>query len=194
MTPPTEPREIATALERVNVIAHPTVVMRRDALHAVGGYRPAYLRGEDYDLWLRVSERHDLYNLPDRLFLYRRSPDQVSEKHILVQAIGAACARYAAQQRRAGLPDPFEGATSLPSLDQIDAVLCSSGVGARMRLEVIDSIKYSPEAMSGGGLELMQAHLRDGGTKQGFWRTAGRMVKMGMIPQALTLSLDLMRY
>lgn len=191
---PENPADIRERLMAASAMCHPSVMMRRDVIRALGGYRAAFRHCEDYDLWLRVSERHDLYNLPDRLFLYRRSPDQVSEKHILVQAIGAACARYAAQQRRAGLPDPFEGATSLPSLDQIDAVLGSSGVGARMRLEVIDSIKYSPEAMSGGGLELMQAHLRDGGTKQGFWRTAGRMVKMGMIPQALTLSLDLMRY
>lgn len=191
---PEHPADIRERLMAASAMCHPSVMMRRDVIRALGGYRAAFRHCEDYDLWLRVSERHDLYNLPDRLFLYRRSPDQVSEKHILVQAIGAACARYAAQQRRAGLPDPFEGATSLPSLDQIDAVLGSSGVGARMRLEVIDSIKYSPEAMSGGGLELMQAHLRDGGTKQGFWRTAGRMVKMGMIPQALTLSLDLMRY
>ena len=191
---PEHPADIRERLMAASAMCHPSVMMRRDVIRSLGGYRAAFRHCEDYDLWLRVSERHDLYNLPDRLFLYRRSPDQVSEKHILVQAIGAACARYAAQQRRAGLPDPFEGATSLPSLDQIDAVLGSSGVGARMRLEVIDSIKYSPEAMSGGGLELMQAHLRDGGTKQGFWRTAGRMVKMGMIPQALTLSLDLMRY
>ncbi|WP_273304339.1 glycosyltransferase [Sphingomonas ursincola] len=191
---PEHPADIRERLMAASAMCHPSVMMRRDVIRALGGYRAAFRHCEDYDLWLRVSERHDLYNLPDRLFLYRRSPDQVSEKHILVQAIGAACARYAAQQRRAGLPDPFEGATSLPSLDQIDAVLGSNGVGARMRLEVIDSIKYSPEAMSGGGLELMQAHLRDGGTKQGFWRTAGRMVKMGMIPQALTLSLDLMRY
>ena len=191
---PEHPADIRERLMAASAMCHPSVMMRRDVIRSLGGYRAAFRHCEDYDLWLRVSERHDLYNLPDRLFLYRRSPDQVSEKHILVQAIGAACARYAAQQRRAGLPDPFEGATSLPSLDQIDAVLGSNGVGARMRLEGIDSIKYSPEAMSGGGLELMQAHLRDGGTKQGFWRTAGRMVKMGMIPQALTLSLDLMRY
>jgi glycosyltransferase involved in cell wall biosynthesis len=191
---PEHPADIRERLMAASAMCHPSVMMRRDVIRLLGGYRAAFRHCEDYDLWLRVSEHHDLYNLPDRLFLYRRSPDQVSEKHILVQAIGAACARYAAQQRRAGLPDPFEGATSLPSLDQIDAVLGSTGVGARMRLEVIDSIKYSPEAMNGGGLELMQAHLRDGGTKQGFWRTAGRMVKMGMIPQALTLSLDLMRY
>lgn len=191
---PEHPAQIRERLMVASAMCHPSVMMRRDMIRALGGYRAAFKHCEDYDLWLRVSESHDLYNLPDRLFLYRRSPDQVSEKHILVQAIGAACARYAAQQRRMGLADPFEGADTLPSLDQIDTLVGSSGVGARMRLEVIDSIKYSPDAMNGGGLDLMKAHLREGGTKQGFWRTAGRMVKMGMIPQALTLSLDLVRY
>jgi len=191
---PEQPEDIRERLMVASGICHPSVMMRRDVIRALGGYRAAFRHCEDYDLWLRVSEHHDMMNLRDRLFLYRRSPDQVSEKHILVQAIGAACARYAAQQRRTGRPDPFEGATSLPSLDTIDAVLGTQGVGARMRLEVIDSVKYSRDAMTSGGLELMQAHLREGGTKHGFWRTAGRLVKLGMIPQALTLSYDLVRY
>jgi len=191
---PEQPRDIRERLMVASAMCHPSVMMRRDVIRALGGYRAAFRHCEDYDLWLRVSEQHDMYNLPDRLFLYRRSPDQVSEKHILVQAIGAACARFAARERRAGRADPFEGATALPSLDQIDAVLGTEGLGARMRLEVIDSIKYSPDAMNDGGLALMQAHLREGGTKDGFWRTAGRLVKLGMLPQALSLSFDLVRY
>ncbi len=191
---PEHPADIRERLMAASAMCHPSVMMRRDVIRALGGYRAAFRHCEDYDLWLRVSEQHDMYNLPNRLFLYRRSPDQVSERHILVQAIGAACARFAARERRAGRADPFEGATALPSLDQIDAVLGTQGLGARMRLEVIDSIKYSPDAMNEGGLALMQAHLREGGTKDGFWRTAGRMVKLGMLPQALTLSYDLVRY
>lgn len=191
---PATPADIRDRLMVASAMCHPSVMMRRDVVRALGGYRAAFRHCEDYDLWLRVSERHEMRNLPDRLFLYRRSPDQVSERHILVQAIGAACARYAARERRAGRPDPFEGADSLPSLDTVDAFLGTRGVGARMRLEVIDSIKYSRDALAGGGLELMKAHLREGGTKQGFWRTAARMVKLGMIPQALTLSYGLVRY
>ncbi len=191
---PEHPQQIRDRLIVASAMCHPSVMMRRDTIRALGGYRAAFRHCEDYDLWLRVSEQHDLKNLPARLFLYRRSPDQVSEKHILVQAIGAACARFAAQERRAGRTDPFDGASSLPSLDTIDSVLGTPGLGARMRLEVIDSIKYSRDAIAEGGLDLMKAHLREGGTKNGFWRTAVRMVKLGMIPQAFTLSYDLLRY
>lgn len=191
---PEQAQDIRERLMVASAMCHPSVMMRRDVIRSVGGYRAAFRHCEDYDLWLRVSELYDMRNLPERLFLYRRSPDQVSERHILVQAIGAACARFAAQERRAGRTDPFEDATSLPSLDTIDAMLGTSGLGARMRLEVIDSIKYSRDAMAGGGLDLMQAHLREGGAKHGFWRTAGRLVKLGMIPQAISLSIDLVRY
>ena len=57
-----EPDERGTLLLRANPIAHPTVVMRRDAVGAVGGYREAYLRAEDYDLWLRLAEHGKLAN------------------------------------------------------------------------------------------------------------------------------------
>jgi hypothetical protein len=36
--------------------AHPTVVMRRDAFHQVGGYRLQAKRWEDVDLYLRLAE------------------------------------------------------------------------------------------------------------------------------------------
>lgn len=191
---PEHTADIRKRLMVASAMCHPSVMMRRDVICSLGGYRAAFRHCEDYDLWLRVIEHYDMENLPDRLILYRRSPDQVSEKHILVQAIGAACARYAARERLAGRTDPFAGASVLPSLDQIDAALGTQGLGARMRLEVIDSVKYSPDAIKAGGLSLMKAHLREGGTKKGFWRTAGRLVKLGMIPQAAELSVDLVRF
>ena len=45
--------------------------MRRAAVEAVGGYRRAYLRAEDYDLWLRLAERGKLANLQEPLLEYR---------------------------------------------------------------------------------------------------------------------------
>jgi glycosyltransferase EpsE len=38
-------------------VVHPSVVMRRRALHEVGGYDPSAIRLEDYDLWLRMLAR-----------------------------------------------------------------------------------------------------------------------------------------
>ena len=53
-------------------MAHPTVMMRREVVVAVGGYRPEYEWIEDLDLWLRMAEVGRLANLPDVLLCYRQ--------------------------------------------------------------------------------------------------------------------------
>ncbi|RZS91288.1 glycosyl transferase family 2 [Motilibacter rhizosphaerae] len=61
-----------------NPLAHPTVVVRRAALEAVGGYRLDRPGAEDHDLWLRLSPLGRLDNLPDSLLRYRRHPGSVT--------------------------------------------------------------------------------------------------------------------
>jgi hypothetical protein len=60
-----------------NAIAHPTVVMRREALLAVGGYRPDRVPSEDLDLWIRLSAIGKLANVNDQLLRYRRHTETV---------------------------------------------------------------------------------------------------------------------
>jgi glycosyltransferase involved in cell wall biosynthesis len=52
-------------------INHPSVMMRRKAVLAVGGYRVKMMPAEDLDLWLRMSEHGRLANLPDVITRYR---------------------------------------------------------------------------------------------------------------------------
>jgi hypothetical protein len=75
------------------------VMLRAAALADVGGYRPAYRSAEDYDLWLRLSERYELANLPDPLLYYRVYPDQVSVRQLDQQILSVVGARAAARQR-----------------------------------------------------------------------------------------------
>jgi glycosyltransferase involved in cell wall biosynthesis len=53
-------------------IYHPAVMMRRDALETVGGYRDL-CPAEDFDLWLRLGEVGQLANLSQPLFIWRRT-------------------------------------------------------------------------------------------------------------------------
>ncbi len=85
---PTSSRQIAALLPRRNCLVHPTVMLRRTALEAVNGYRLDYV--EDYDLWLRLSESHDLANLEEPMILYRRHPAQISLHMLEKQATRAA--------------------------------------------------------------------------------------------------------
>jgi hypothetical protein len=88
-----------------SALAHPTVMMRRDAVMAVGGYRPAFEPAEDLDLWLRLAERGRLANLGAVLLKYRVHPTSVSQRRRVEQqrrsyeAVAEAC-------HRRGRPSP----------------------------------------------------------------------------------------
>jgi glycosyltransferase involved in cell wall biosynthesis len=107
-TPPATHDAIVAALARSNPMAHPTVVMRRTALAAVGGYRPAYVRAEDYDLWLRLAEGHRFANIEDPLLLYREATG-FRAPTFRRQVESEMLARHTAGLRRAGKPDPSGG-------------------------------------------------------------------------------------
>lgn len=64
---------------------HPTVMMRRQAVEKIGGYREQYKHVEDYDLFLRLAEIGRLANLAEPL-IYRRMHDgSACVKHHVVQ-------------------------------------------------------------------------------------------------------------
>ncbi|MFG0333991.1 MAG: glycosyltransferase family 2 protein [Maioricimonas sp. JB049] len=52
------------------IAAHGSVLMRRDVLQAVGGYRNCFYYAQDSDLWLRMAEAGSLCVVPE--VLYRR--------------------------------------------------------------------------------------------------------------------------
>lgn len=58
-------------------LVHGSVMMRRQAFDAVGGYRDAFRFSQDFDLWLRMAERFDLDNLPEILCRWRMNPEGV---------------------------------------------------------------------------------------------------------------------
>ena len=112
-------------------VAHPAVIMRRDAVLKAGGYRKAFLSyAEDYDLWLRMSDLgYAIANLPQPLLNYRWHGANVSEVHWQAQRRSSILARLAHRVRKAGLPDPFEG------VETIDAELIRT-VPAHLRQDL----------------------------------------------------------
>ncbi|CUH20550.1 Putative glycosyltransferase EpsE [Jannaschia seosinensis] len=83
---------------------HPSVMMRRDAVLAVGGYHPDFHGAEDHDLWLRMAEIGQLENLPDVLIKYRIHAGSISSTKRDLQRQLCLCACEAAWQRR-GISD-----------------------------------------------------------------------------------------
>jgi hypothetical protein len=112
---PTSSRAVRRTLPHRNCLAHPAVTLRKSALERMSGYRIDHV--EDYDLWLRLSERFDLANLPEVVILYRQHTRQVSLVALEEQSKRLLAVRAAARARRAGSADPLCG------LDLIDAAV-----------------------------------------------------------------------
>jgi len=86
---------------------HSSVMMRREAFAAAGGYRKGLNLAEDYDLWLRIAERGEIGNLPDRLVRYRMHAESATALKPVRLAVATACVVAAGEARRRGLPEPF---------------------------------------------------------------------------------------
>jgi glycosyltransferase involved in cell wall biosynthesis len=75
---PTESNSIEKSLKIRNVIAHPSVMYRREAVFAAGLYRSEFNGAEDYDLWLRLAKIGKIINIQTPLTKYRIHNNQFS--------------------------------------------------------------------------------------------------------------------
>ncbi|TCM17367.1 glycosyl transferase family 2 [Novosphingobium sp. PhB165] len=175
------------------LICHPAAMFRRDIVLAVGGYHAAFRHCEDLDLWLRLASVTRMGNIPERLVRYRRYPGQVSSRHATEQQIGTAIARLAWQERQAGHGDPTALLDRLPSIDDLDALFDRPGTARAVREQVALGLLYSSAALRDEGFELLMTHLREGGRREGMWRTVARLVRFGEPMRALRLAATLTR-
>jgi hypothetical protein len=82
-------------------------MVRKEAFDLAGGYRPVFLQAEDYDLWLRISERFECANLKDVVLKYRIHPYQVSMRKREQQTLCVLAAQASAAARKSGNSDPL---------------------------------------------------------------------------------------
>lgn len=185
---PVDDAEVRAAMGSRNVLCHPSVVMRRDLVRDAGGYRRQFVHCEDRDLWLRLSERSKLASLPEALTYYRRSPGQVSNRHVVVQAVGAAMAWLAHVEREAGRPDPFDGLDMLPPIESLDERLGRPGAASLVRAKALPQLIYTPAGLSPQVFGMVLDQIAEGGEVVQAWRLVGRLVKFGQPGRAFRLA------
>lgn len=169
-------------------LSHPSVMYRRDVVLSVDGYHGAFRHCEDYDLWLRLASVTRLANIPERLLRYRHYDDQVSRRHATEQQTGAAVAFLAYNERKAGRPDPTANLERLPPIDGLDELFGREGLASWARSRVATGLVYSKEGMGGEGFDLLLRHLREGGKREGMWRTVIRLLRFGEPARAVRLA------
>ncbi len=75
---PTQPNEIRCHLLFYSALAHPTAIMRKSFLDASGIiYSERYKTAQDYDFWLRCSEKTSLANIGEALVQLRQHPHKI---------------------------------------------------------------------------------------------------------------------
>lgn len=181
---PASPAAIRRELVDRNCIAHPTVVMRRAAVMAVGGYRAPFAHCEDYDLWLRLSEHHDLVNLEEPLLRYRlhgaQSAWQAQETRILSELGAVAAGRL----RRAGEPEPMlpEGAIDRAFLRA--AGMSDAAIAGEVRARAMRSARDATvRGLSRPALAALTLALRRGGPGIG-WRLRAASATLARLTRA----------
>jgi len=114
VAPPSEPGRIRWRLLIENVFAHGSVILRRDAVMAAGGYDESCDFAQDYDLWLRLaSAGFELGALPDVLYRHRVRPGRECDAPSAGQSAVAARALLRAWSELAGEPEA-KNATNPP--------------------------------------------------------------------------------
>lgn len=173
------------------LLAHPAVMYRRELVLSVGGYHAAFKHCEDLDLWLRLATCTRIANIPEKLIRYRHYAEQVSSRHATEQQIGAAVAKIAYRERLAGRTDPTESLERLPPVDELDALFGRDGIAREVRARVAPGLLYSKAGLRDQGFDLVIRHLREGGAREGMWRTVARLVRFGEPARAARLAATL---
>ncbi|WP_341768592.1 hypothetical protein, partial [Escherichia coli] len=95
------------------------------------------------------------------------------------------------QERKAGRPDPTATLDALPPLDGIDALFGREGLARAVRARVAPSLLYSRAGLRDDGFDLVRRHIRDGGAREGMWRTVARLLRFGEPHRAALLAATL---
>ncbi len=77
-------------------IAHPAAMFRKQAFLALGGYDENFKYAQDLDLWFKFIAKYKVANLPEFLFLWRRTPGGIGVAKFKKQRHFAQLARWRA--------------------------------------------------------------------------------------------------
>ncbi|MDD5634070.1 MAG: glycosyltransferase [Candidatus Omnitrophica bacterium] len=81
-------------------LSHSTCMFRKQVFQDVGGYRAEFRRAQDYDLFLRISEKNKIYNIPEVLLAHRFSIERATISDRRTQLLFTEVARRLASQRK----------------------------------------------------------------------------------------------
>lgn len=127
-------RDLKAELRLRNPFVHSSVMFDKAVAERCGGYRIAFDGAEDFDLWLRMSERGEIAIQPATLTQYRIHGGNVSATAAVRQVISNRLAMRCAELRSQGLPDPTEAWTEAPDRKRLLSTDAVSDAGRLLAL------------------------------------------------------------
>ena len=102
-----------------NCLAHGSAMIRTSCLRNIGLYDETIPKTQDYDLWLRLSEKYKLANIPEYLYYWRSHKGNISIKNYNEQIHYGEVAKVKAKRRKKGCAFPEH--SSLPGISVLMA-------------------------------------------------------------------------
>ena len=138
--PPVRPEEMRWRLLLGNPIAHGSMVLRRSAVRAAGGYDESIERGQDYALWVRMAAKGKrIGTVPEVVYRHRMHRDRLgvsagddAQARTVASVMVEAWASLGATKRRADIEAAVAGVargsmTPGAGMGAIAAILESEG-------------------------------------------------------------------
>jgi glycosyltransferase involved in cell wall biosynthesis len=122
--------DVNGALMRFNPLPNSCAAFRREVVQAAGGYDPRYLYASEYDLWLRISERHRVVVIDQILATRRMSGVNVAARKERDSIAESIAIRLAALRRRRTLRGA--GGLVLPSISYVTPLLMKRALRRRL--------------------------------------------------------------
>ncbi len=92
--------EIRAGLKKQNWFGHGSIMMLKSAFLQCGGYDESFKYAQDYDLWLRISEKYKVANIGEPLYQWRSTAGNISNARIQEQKYFASLAVKKAEERK----------------------------------------------------------------------------------------------
>jgi Glycosyl transferase family 2 len=102
---PTSFEEVRSEILRHSAVPHPGATFRKISVEEVGCYRKQFQYVEDWDLWVRLSEKWKITNLSSVVTQYRFHSLQTSIVNTVVQTQRMQLVQISHLLRNRGLPD-----------------------------------------------------------------------------------------
>jgi len=122
--------------ERGNCICHPTILIRMACYHALGPYNNRFRQLPDYEMWIRLAKRYEIYILDRDLINFRIMPGENASCHTATNSIRTINEHYLIAEKF------FDGVSRELLIDGFSDLLIHKDIPSNEHLNIEKTLLY----------------------------------------------------